>query len=436
MKKIITFLFILISTMVLFTACGEEETGSDLESAVSDMTQHMEGQEAEQEEKEEEAPEVIGRYDLVSVQRRGEELMGEDLAMRDMQDDYVYILENDEIELVLSGEVYPVSKLEMIDGYERGIVQTEILSFEFSLVDGEVTLYEIDREESYIFEYNASSTERIPYEEKEFVAPVEATTSTRPTEYITHPDVMQSLWYGTLEIYDFVDNPQQEGVLEAQAIIRGDDREGIYRFELYVKFDGVTPLSLAGFDIEIEEDTFYPIVNENGYINGYPINDNSAIAFVPTLKDGILSATYHYDNSGYEGADNTILSYRFELARYEPLDEKFALKTEEYAQDNDYYFWDEPVHTSAQLAELFKSFDYYGKTFDELKEAYGGTTPVHIEFDGFESSFKYVSTEDESADVKYIFTDPGDGRMVITEAYSHNIMSREEDEAVREQFGG
>ncbi len=430
MKKL--SIFLLVITMIFFTACGG---GNDLSDAFSDMSGSADGDserssDRDAEEVEEEIPvEVTGRYELVKVQRLDQEISGDDLEIRKMQDDYVYILENDEIELVLSSEVYPVEQLELINDYEEAYFETKILKFDFSLKDGMITLYETDREETYIFEYNPDSTERLPYTEPEFVEPVVIfETPMRSVDYISDPDVMQSMWYGTFTISEYDSYPHMNGTYDAQAILTHDN-EGGYYFALSPKLDGSNAQAIAFFLVEVKEDTFYPIINERSKYNGTLMSAENAITYAPTLKDGILSARYYFVNE--ELGESAIFDY--ELARRDFISEKFEIKKDEY-YDGIHAYYDEPVHTTAELAELFKSFDYYGKTFDEFKEYFGGTQPYNFSHEPGEAIFAYYATDSDTARASYLFTDE-DGKMTITYAYQEELVSHQEEQAVIAEFG-
>ncbi len=422
MKKL---LIILLSVLLLATtACGGEE--NDLKDAFLDLTDTRdEGSDENPEEDVKEIPtEITGRYELVKVQRFDQEINEDDLAIRKMQDDYIYILENDEIELVLGSEVYPVEQLELIDDYKEAYFETKILKFDFSLEDGVITLYETDREETYIFEYNPDSTERTPYEELEFVPPVDSTSPMRYVDYISDPAVVQSIWYGTCTISEYVTEPELNGTYETQAIISHSD-EGEYYFVLEVILSSSNIVPVAYFHVDVKEDTFYPIINDEAGFNGAPMPDESAITYAPTLKNGILSATYYLDDktTGESGI------FYYELARYEALSEKFAIKKGEFTEEPHLYH-DEPVHTTAELAELFTTFDCYGKTLEELKEFYGGTQPFNTRHDAAEGYFTYYSTEGEDAYVTYAFTDI-DGKMMITNVFPENLLPHLEQEAIK-----
>ncbi len=116
-------------------------------------------------------------------------------------------------------------------------------------------------------------------------------------------------WYGIVNISNYSGPTDISGGYETWGYL-GTDAMGDY-FELYTiaPYDSEDANLIMSFYIDLHEDTFYPIVNDDGWMYNYaPLREEDATLYYPTYEDGRLSATYEYDYNG----ENFTMHYMIE----------------------------------------------------------------------------------------------------------------------------
>ncbi len=419
MKKLIMITCV-ICALTLLVACGDKPSAMD--NALADIVASGETDETEDAAeiaREIDPAELMGKYDLVRVQRGDLELSGEDLSIRNMQNDYIYLLENNEVEIMLNDVLFPVHEMEHSGGYDQGKIETEILNFDYSIEGGEVILTEIDREESYIFTRSSDEERSNQSLDAEFVAPYEGGIETRFTKYLDIP----SRWAGVFTIADGLPEGEwTEGEFEATAIIGVSDVTGLPYMTIWADYQGAEYV-VSSFDMELMDNTFYPVYNGEGSINGQLLDPETSISYVPTMKNGVLNATYLYVDGDYSAT----LSYS--LARMSLLEERVENKRDGVEPPAG----DDSIHTDEELVELFSTFNFHGKTKEDAIEFYGGIMPETINYSADYQSFKFVSAEDEGNYIVYGMEDV-DGRKLITGAEVWRLLPDEEANAIIDGF--
>ena len=395
MKKL-TIMFITIIMIFALTACG----GS-----------------GEDENK------IVGKYLISATTLDGEAMNYGDLELMGMQGDSIDFQENGDVEFTLYGMSGSVD----VD-YKNSTMEVEGETLSFKIVGDNIELSgdglditftlesspdweEIKAEGSSIMgEFEDGLDDMVDdamdeFTGGEFAAPGYGTEQTIAVETLSNP----SDWYGIVTISDYVgEYPEMEGEHEAWGYIDEDD-QGTY-FEVYTDgtYDDENSYGFMSFYIELENYTFFPVIDDNAWIVDAALTEDDGIWVTPTLMNGVLSATYEYE---LEGESFTLV---YELAMIEGsntglgdpvLDDESVGDSEPTSDIQTVEF------TLEELIALVDSFDRTGKTYDDMVAHFGGE-PEFDEEIGNTIYYKYRPTDDDYKHVAY-FVEERDGQMMV-----------------------
>ncbi len=169
---------------------------------------------------------------------------------------------------------------------ESSLAETESSTDEESSTESPVS------SESDTSSQSESSTEESSTVEIDFVAPGFGKVATKAVDTIEDP----SNWYGVMTISDYSgDRPELEEEYEVWGFVNNSD--GTY-FSLYVDglYGGDYPV--VSFYIELEDTSFTPIIDDQAWVMDAIMSDGDEETFKPVLENGVLSATYSYENDG------------------------------------------------------------------------------------------------------------------------------------------
>ncbi len=237
---------------------------------------------------------LTGNYILSSMTTAGVTMNYDDLQTAEME--MMLTITGEEASLTAYGSTSPV---ELDTSAKTIVLQSVVMDY---VIDGE-SIVATGENEGYEMVFVFTSENSSLWNDASggginatgFVAPGYGTEETMPVETLVNP----SNWYGIVSISDYVGNHDISGEYEAWGYI-GSDEYGNY-FELYINgpVDSGYESDLMSFNIELHDYSFFPIVDEYAWLYGdAPLKEEDNTWYVPSLTNGVLSASYNYDYNG------------------------------------------------------------------------------------------------------------------------------------------
>ncbi len=258
-----------------------------------------------------------------------------------------------------------------------------------------------------------------------FVPPGYGAEKTIPVETLSNP----TNWYGTLTISDYVGNDDLNGEYEAWGYLGTDNDMPFFEIFINAPYYDENSTTFLSFYIEQHDYTFFPIVNDEGWIWVAPLKEEDNTWFTPSLMNGILVCTYDYD---YGGETFTVV---YELAQID--DENGAQSTDN--TETDTVDTQEngtappaqvatPSFTMNELRDVYLAFqdlsidEKFSLTYDEVLSRYfnGISGNITNQTDEF-VSYQWISIESETSLLNISFEKNEDGEFTYKSMSINNI---------------
>ncbi len=263
-----------------------------------------------------------------------------------------------------------------------------------------------------------------------FIPPGYGAAQTMPVETLSNP----SDWYGTITVSDYTGPYADDmaGEHEAWGFI-GSDEQGDY-FEILVEGIYTDTNLILSYDAEIHDYTFFPLEGGTSWIFDRNLIEEDYTWYTPTLINGILTATYYYED------EDETFTFVYELAQI--VDESGAQGTQNTesttggTQENEPEPAPEPTQVAAsmtmdQLRDIYLAIgdlsidDKYALTYEVVKERYFGGVDGNITNQGDTFvSYQWVSVESETSLLNISF-DTDDGSEFTYKSMSINNIDYE-----------
>ncbi len=368
---------------------------------------------------------LTGTYMLSSMTTAGV-VMNYD-ALQQSEIEMTLVITGEQAELTAYGATSPVeldtsAKTILL----QGIVMDYVIDGENIVATGENAGHEL----VFVFTAENSSiwgdTSQGGVNATGFIPPGYGAEQTVPVETLSNP----SQWYGIVTISDYVGNDDISGEHEAWAYIGSDDIGTYFELYLYGYVDSDDYLNFMSFNIELHDYSFFPVVDEHAWLyGGATLKEEDNTWYVPSITNGVLSATYNYDYNGESFVIDFELAQVVEAGSDTGGSDTGGSDTGEEPEDNT----PEPTAPTERLTMEELKQIYYGisdleieekfaLTYEQVRDTYFGGVEGNITNQGDTFiSYQWLSEESDTSLLNISFQDDGEPEFTYKSMSINNI---------------